>query len=179
MDTDLARRIHRLESIQQIRRLAWEYGQAVDARDLDRLANLYVEDYTDDTVLRARGREAVKKRLGAILRHFTTSMHLVGNQVIEIDDDDHARGVVYTRAEHEIGGQWVVMALHYWDTYERRNGRWYFKLRRPLRVYTAELLERPVGPLKDRWPGLPPAKAPLPDAYPSWGKFWKGLERDR
>ena len=177
MDADLARRIDRLESLEQIRRLAWEYGQAVDARDLDRLASLYVEDYTDPSTLKSSGRAAVRDRFSKVIRRFTTSVHFVGNHVIDLDDEDHAHGVVYTRAEHEVGELWVIMVLHYWDTYERRDGRWYFKLRRAQRLYATDLLDRPTGPLKVRWPGTPPVRGPLPDGWPSWGEFWRGLGR--
>jgi len=173
MDAGLRQRVERLESIREIKRLSFAYAQAIDARDMDALASLYVEDYADETMIGdRRGREALKYRLSRIVRLFTTSMHLVGTQVIHMDDEEHAHGVVFTRAEHEVGELWVIMALHYWDTYERRDGRWYFKYRRPQRLYTSELLERPAGPLKSRWPGLPPADTPVPAGYPSWGEFW-------
>ena len=177
MDADLARRIARVEAYDHVRRLAFDYAQAIDTRDLEKLGSLYVEDYADPTLLRATGRAAVVARLEKIIRQCTTSMHLVGNHVIHLDDEDHAHGVVYTRAEHEVGDKWVVMYLHYWDQYDRRDGRWYFKLRQPKQLYAVDMLERPVGPLKGRWPGTPLVKTPLPEGYPSWGAFWASQGR--
>ena len=176
MSSDLQSRIGRLEALRDIKLLSFKYAQAIDARDLEAVASLYLADYQDAKLLSGRsGREVVKNRLSRIVRLFTTSIHIVGNQVIAMDDEDHARGVVFTRAEHEVGNRWVVMVLHYWDKYERRDGHWYFSLRRPHRLYTTDLLERPTGPLKSRWPGLPAEDAPLPHSYPSWDKFWGDL----
>ena len=173
MDLTLDQRIQRLEAYAQIRRLALDYAQGIDARDMDRVAGCYLEDYEDPDLLKGRrGRDAVKNRLTRIVRQFTTSVHFVGNHSIDLIDDDHATGVVYTRAEHEVGDKWIVMVLHYWDTYERQDGRWYFKLRTPKRVYSSELMERPTGPLKVVWPGLPPTEAPIPGDYPTWERFW-------
>ena len=51
------------------------------------------------------------------LRNFHCSMHLVGNHVIDFDDDDHAHGVVYCRAHHHVlePEHWFDVALAYFD----------------------------------------------------------------
>lgn len=58
--------------------------------------------------------------------------HVAGDHSIEFDGADHARGVLYSRNEHETGGGRVIMAMLYFDLYERIAGRWLFRRRLPL-----------------------------------------------
>lgn len=166
---DLVARIDRLESREAIRQLVSRYGVLIDARDLDGLADLFVEDAR---VTRSeRGRAALRAVIEGLVRQFTTSIHFVGNQTVDFIDADRAEGVVYCRAEHEVGDQWIVMAIQYWDRYERRDGTWYFTGRKVKHWYAVDMLERPVGPDKTRW-ATPGAQATIPTDYPSWGRFW-------
>src|SRR6185503_13560051 len=102
----LSRRIERLEALEQIRQLPARYALALDMRDLDALAGLFPEDIE---VGKSRGREALRAWFDRTLRvQFTGTAHHVGNHVIEFEDLDHARGVVYSKNEHETGGEWVI-----------------------------------------------------------------------
>ena len=77
------------------------YTLAVDGKDLDGVAVLFVEDVTNGRY--ETGREGVKTFYDHVLRKFHCSMHLVANHVnIDFDDDDHAHGVVYCRAHHHV-----------------------------------------------------------------------------
>lgn len=174
--TNLAERIDRLESRAEIRQLAFRYALAVDMRDIDAIVNLYVEDVraTRDS----QGRQALKTVFAKVLRNFTTSVHFVGNQIVEFDGPDLARGVTYCRCEHEVGDVWVPMYLYYLDTYARRNGRWYFRRRIVSRLFAAPLDEAPVGPNKVRWPGQPPTEGTWHAHFPSWDAFWTDPEAD-
>ncbi|MSQ25893.1 MAG: nuclear transport factor 2 family protein [Dehalococcoidia bacterium] len=162
--------LDRLLSLDQIRQLASRYAHAVDSRDLHSLAALFV----DDVSLGAggTGRDALKRNFDTRLRRFTTTIHFVCNHIIDFDSADRAHGLVYTRAEHEMESKWIVLALQYQDTYERRAGQWFFVRRKPLPWYASDMLERPTGPRKIRWPDMPHADAPVPAAYPSWAAFW-------
>ena len=103
-----------------------------------------------------------------------STFHLIGNHIIDFVDDDHATGVVYCRPEHEVGDLWVVMPMQYWDRYERRDGRWYFRSRRPVVFYAADVLEHPLR-VADRFhfPGNPMiTQAELPEKWASWQAFW-------
>jgi ketosteroid isomerase-like protein len=169
---DLAHRVARLEAVEQIRQLASRYALALDMRDLDSLVGLYVDDVR---VTRTEsGRPAMRAAFDQAVRQFATSIHFVGNHVIELDDDDpdRATGVVYCRAEHAVGDQWVVVPLQYEDAYERRDGRWYFRRRRILTWYETDVESRPARELPRRWPGRPPAEAELPGAWATWHEFW-------
>ncbi len=114
----------------QIHQLADRYAIGLDAKDMDTVAMLFVEDVNSGRY--GSGREGVKAFLDYVLRQFHCSMHLVGNHVIDFDDEDRAHGIVYCRAHHHVlePEHWHDMSLAYWDTYERHGGRWYFRRRR-------------------------------------------------
>jgi ketosteroid isomerase-like protein len=171
VDEALAEQIARLDAIEQIRQLAARYALAVDSRDLETLVQLFIEDVNLGRL--GSGRDVLHKDFTRRLRRFTTSIHFVCNHVIDIENPDRATGVVYTRAEHELRGEWIVLALQYWDTYERRDGRWYFARRKAMPWYAIDAADRPNGAIKMRWPDMPHAAPPLPDAWASWGEFWR------
>ena len=160
----------RLWAHEEIRQLACRYAEAVDSRDVPALVTLFVEDVQ---VGRDKlGREALAAWFDRVLRTFSVSIHFIGNHRITLEDADRATGVVYCRAEHEVAGDWVVMMIQYWDTYERVGGQWYFRRRREKVWYGAGRHDNPAGELKNRWPGRAPAEAALPREWPSWNQFW-------
>jgi hypothetical protein len=173
--SDLAARLERLESLEEIRQLVARYALALDMRDLDALCGLFPEDVR---VGRAgRGRDALKAWFDQTLRaQFTGTAHVTGNHVIELLDPDHAQGVVYSRNEHETGDAWVVMTMLYVDDYERIGGRWLFRRRLPLYWYASDLREPPTGGRKMRWPGREPYEGGYHDYFPSWREFWARAE---
>lgn len=165
---ELTRRLDRLESAQEIRQLVSRYGVLIDARDLDGVVGLFVDDVR---VTRSeRGRDALRAMLDVLLRKFTTTIHFVGNQTLDFVDDDHAEGIVYCKAEHEVGDEWIVMAIQYWDRYERCDGTWLFTGRKIHHWYAVDVNDRPVGPGKTRWSVTGPEA--LPGIHPSWEQFW-------
>ena len=115
-------------------------------------------------------RPALREWFVRAFAKFKASIHFVGNHIIDLDDEDHAHGVVYCRDEIERPGEWMVGMIQYWDTYERRDGLWYFKRRRLMRWYGVDALSRPAAGVSiDRGSvrqGL------LPDAWPSWQRYW-------
>jgi len=173
---DLAARLDRLESTEQIRQLASKYALALDMRDIDALVGLYVENVRIDK--QTSGRLALKQVFCAVVRSFTASVHHIGNHIIEFDDPDNAHGLVYCRCEHEVGDKWVPVYLYYLDLYTRVEGGWKFKRRVPCELYGADMLERPTGPKKLRWPGHEPADGAWHRHFPSWTEFWSNPASD-
>ncbi|MDT3441934.1 MULTISPECIES: nuclear transport factor 2 family protein [unclassified Pseudofrankia] len=166
-----------LEAREAIRDLAARYAAAVDARDLDTLTGLFVDDVRcANGVGRAALREYFVDLVGR-RAPFTTTVHLVAGHVIDLDpaDPDAARGTVHCRAEHKVGGHWVVQAMQYSDRYARRDGRWYFRSRRPRSWYNADVLEQPATGDRLKWAledvGLAPT-AELPEIWPTWTAFY-------
>jgi ketosteroid isomerase-like protein len=170
--SELEARLARLEATEEIRQLAARYALALDQRDVQALAALFVDDVrTGDGRV---GRDALADWFDPILRPYSTTFHLIGNHVIDLVDDDHATGVVYCRPEHEVGDLWVVMPMQYWDRYERRDGHWYFASRSPKVFYAADVLEHPLRvPERFHFPGNPMiTRAELPGRWESWQAFW-------
>jgi hypothetical protein len=176
MSTDLAARIDRLESLDEIRQLAAKYSLSLDMRDLDAHVNLFAPDIrvSRDKV----GRSYLKRWLDDTLRlQFTGTSHHIGNHIIEFDDPDHAHGVVYSKNEHETpcengDTEWVIMQMLYWDNYERIEDRWYFRRRLPCYWYATDLNKPPVGDDKMRWPDRESYEGAFHDLWPSWKEFW-------
>jgi hypothetical protein len=165
----LESRIDRIESTLAIQQLPIRYALAVDGRDIDAWLGLFVPDV--DCGRHGRGRDALRGTIEPELRRFYRSIHLICGHHIEFDDEDHAHGHVYCRAEHEDGEKWIVMAICYVDQYARRDGAWYFVRRREQHWYAMDALDRPGVPFQ-RWAGhdVPPK---LPAAFPTWATFWQ------
>ena len=158
-----------------IRQLAERYALAVDGKDLDGIATLFVDDV--DNGRYGTGPEGVKRFYDRSLRNFHCSMHLVGNHVIDFDDDDHAQGVVYCRAHHHVlePEHWFDVALAYFDTYERVGGEWRFRRRRVRSWYRQEFGSPERG--TERVAATATASGPqrgacMPDAFPTFAEFW-------
>lgn len=167
----LEARIERLESLDEIRQLVAKYCLSLDARDLDALVGLFVEDVRVGSG--RSGRAELKKWFDQTLRvQFTGTAHVTGNHVIEFDSPDAARGLVYSRNEHETGDAWVIMTMMYWDRYARIEGGWYFRRRLPLYWYATDLNQPPIGDSKMRWPDREPYDGGWEDFWPSWKEFW-------
>ena len=169
---DLLQRIDRIESVQAIQQLAIRYALAVDGRDLDGWVALFVEDVNCGR--HGVGRAVLRRLIEPDLRTFYRSIHFICGHRIEFDDPDHARGVVYCRAEHETGGRWPVMAIAYFDSYERRNGTWYFARRQEKHWYSIDAAERPAPPFHQWPPGR--AECRLPGDFEHWADFWERSE---
>lgn len=171
MTEALLARIDRLESIEEIRFLVSKYSLSLDMRDLDAHVGLFVPDIR---VSRDKsGRAHLKVWVDQTLRdQFTGTSHHLGGHVIEFTDPDHAHGVVYSKNEHETGGEWVIMQMLYWDDYERIDGRWFFRRRLPCYWYATDLNKPPIGERKMRWPGREPYDGSWTAMWPSWKDFW-------
>lgn len=173
MTDELERRLRRMEAHEEIRQLAARYAVALDSRDVPSLVGLFVEDV--DVGNGERGRDALARWFDPLLRPYRTTFHLIGNHVIDLIDDDHASGIVYCRPEHEVGDLWVVMPMQYWDRYERgADDRWYFRSRKPVVFYAADVLEHPLA-VEGRFhfPGNPLIhRAELPGRWETWRRFW-------
>lgn len=173
VEATLANRLDRLESIEAIRQLAYGYAFALDARDLEAIARLYVATIR---VGAEQGRAALKTVFEASLRQFTASAHHVTNHLVEFMDQDNALGLVACRVEHEVADQWVTASLVYHDRYERVDRTWLFRGRVQSRLYATAHHDPPVGPAKLRWPGTEPSETGFHETWPSWTEFWDGVQ---
>jgi uncharacterized protein (TIGR02246 family) len=164
-------RIDRLESLDAIRQLAAKYALALDMRDMDAMVNLF--DANVRVGKDASGRQALRAYMDRTLRSpFTGTSHHIGGHIIEFDDPDHARGICYSKNEHETGDEWVIMQMMYADDYMRVGGRWYFARRLPLYWYATDLNKPPIGERKMRWPGTDWVEGNFHNLFPSFAEYW-------
>jgi len=162
--------MNRLVARDEIRQLAYRYALATDSRDLDTLVSLFVEDV--QVGRDSFGREALRSSFDEQLRSVGITILFVGNHLIDFDDEDHARGVVYCRGEIQDGDRWIQQAIQYRDLYECHQGRWYFVRRRHLLWYGAELGQSPLGLPPANWPEHHTGRGTLPESWESWQRFW-------
>jgi len=163
-------RVDRLVAYEEIRQLVARYAVAVDSRDLRALVALFADDV--QVGRDQRGRAALRDFFERSLRDVTVTILNTGTHVIDFADDDHASGIVYCRGEVQVGNQWIVQAIQYRDTYERRHGHWYFTRRLHLLWHGREVGTSPVGLAPANWPQHQVGKGELPEAWPTWGAFW-------
>ncbi len=167
-------RVDRLLAYEEIRQLVSRYAVATDARDLDALVALFVDDVR--VGVDAQGRVVLREFFDRTLREIGTTILNVGTHVIDFVDDDHATGIVYCRGEIQVGNQWVVQAIQYRDDYQRRDGHWYFARRRHLLWYGREVGTSPIGLAPANWPEQHTGTGELPDEWPTWRAFWESAE---
>lgn len=162
-------RLDRVESSLAISQLPSRYAMALDARDLDALVALFVDDV--DAGVEGHGRDALRRWYDRVLRRFYRSIHLICGHQFDFVNPDHAVGSIYCRAEHEDGAGWYVITMRYDDVYERRDGLWCFVKRREHPWYSVDVTERP-GPEFMRWPTDVRLRAAMPQRMPTWRAFW-------
>ncbi len=172
VQAEILRRLDRIESRDEIRQLISKYALALDMRDMDAMAGLFVPDVK---VGRGQaGREALRDWLDETMRtQFDGTSHHVGTTIIEFAAPDEAVGIVYSKNEHETGAEWVIMQMMYHDRYRRVDGRWYFLRRQPLYWYATDLNRPPIGLRKMRWPGREPYEGSFHALFPSWKEYWE------
>lgn len=165
--------IEQLLAYEQIRQLAAHYAIAVDSRDLDSLIALFVDDVRVGRD--SFGRDALRESFTASLSAIGVSMLNVGTHWIDLVDADHATGQVYCHGQIQDGERWIHQFILYRDTYERRDGKWFF-VRRIHELFYGE--EAPTSPLTlapADWPTKHDGLGTVPQSWPSWAAFWSSV----
>ena len=165
-------RLDRMESLANIRQLPYRYALGLDARDMDALVALFVPDVRVGRD--QRGRDALKAWFTDAMKGPRVSVHFIGNHVVDFDDADHARGIVYCHDELErpASGEWELGKLQYWDDYVRVDGEWCFARRRFHRWYLVDAQERPAHGAGVNVGSDPLDARQLPEAFDTWASFW-------
>jgi hypothetical protein len=145
---------------------------AIDGRDLEAWVSLFVANVQATPT--QMGREALRTQIDGILRTFKRSVHQICGHRVELDpvDDNRGTGAVYCRAEHEVEDRWIVMAICYFDDYQRVEGDWLFVRRRERHWYAADINEHPQAVGFDSWRNGPAPS--LPERFSTWEPFWTG-----
>jgi ketosteroid isomerase-like protein len=164
--------LDRLLAHEEIRQLVARYAVAMDSRDLDCLASLFVEDY--EAWSGRVGRDALREEFEAALRQGMggrVGFTQIGTHVINLVDADHAHGTLYCTAEFGDADRWVRQTIAYEDAYERRDGVWYLAAREHHLFYGADLGLRPLDQPPAEWPKEIVGVGTAPYAWPTWRAF--------
>jgi hypothetical protein len=159
---------------EEIRQLVSHYAVHVDARDLDALVELFVDDVRVGRG--AVGRDALKASFREALLVPGIMVLNVGTHAIDLVDDDHATGIVYCKGEVQQGDRWIHQLIVYTDEYERRDGRWYFVRRRHELVYGADVGQNPLPLPPADWPRNEIGRGTLPERWETWQSFQASRE---
>jgi ketosteroid isomerase-like protein len=162
--------LDRLSAYEAIRQLVARYAVAVDARDLDTLVNLFVDDVRVGAF--GNGRAALRRSFDESLRGIGVSILNVGTHVIDLASEEDATGIVYCKGEIQDGSRWIHQAIVYEDQYRRSAGRWYFVRRAHRLFYGAEVGANPLGLPPANWPEHHDGWGTVPAEWDSWRRFW-------
>ncbi len=161
---------------EEIRQLPYRYAAAVEARDIDAMAGLFVPHARFGEY--GNGRDGLHRLMSESLDASVFAVILVANHLIELDGDDRARGQVWAQcfAQTEADG-FVEQLLKYEDRYEKHLGRWCFLHRRHRLFYG---LRHPTSPLTQApadWPRGQTGVGDLPLADPAFVAWWNDPTR--
>jgi SnoaL-like domain len=164
-------RLARIEARLDIHELLNRYAILIDDHDFEALGRLFDVDASFGSPgSTTTGRDAITAMYAERGDLYPISLHVVHGQVLEFDDDDHARGTVLAFSEQANAEQTVITQFRYHDEYVRFDGQWLFGSRRILTLYAmthAELAAGGLtGTLRKRWPHRAPAAAELPVFLP-------------
>lgn len=135
---ELEQRVKRMEDVEAIKRLkALYYDVCDDDHNPDRMVELFAEHGSwAGQGFEATGRTALHQLFASFQGSVSETQHAGVNPIINVDGD-RATGVWYTVGIFKLsdGGQRLMMAARYDDTYIRLNGDWKLEhLRVQLRV---------------------------------------------
>ena len=130
----LLARLQRLEDLQAIHQLFVDYGDRLDAGDLDGYADLFTDD--GELLLgplgRAQGRDAIKEMMAPSLAGLVgRSFHQISNPRVTLDGDRATAVVMWTVIQVDDAGRPVMpMMGHHEDDLVRDGGRWRIRRRK-------------------------------------------------
>jgi hypothetical protein len=145
-----AERLEQLWAVHAIEQLVYRYAFAFDTRDREAMLALWAP---------ADGRVAFPDMNRATLEHFLDdfyaigpSLLLVGNVIVELEDAEHATGVVYCWPQLELEGKLIDQAVVYRDAYVRHEGDWRFRTRRHILLHGQARERNPLAQPAANWP---------------------------
>ena len=157
-----------------IQQLAYRYAVAVDSRDVAGLAQLFFPSDGSDV---AAFHAATYRRFATNLARIGASFLNVGTHVISNITAADATGLVYCKAEFELGGVWSEQAILYRDHYVCAEGRWYFADRVHELWYGAPRGTDPLTLPPAHWPASQIGMGTVPATFGGWAAFWDAHPR--
>ena len=121
---------------EELRALIQRYARAADERDIETLALLF---HPDAEVTGARGAQRISEWLDTMRapRTFPTSMHMLGEPLIELEPGADVAVLDTYAVVYQLGddGAGLTLGMRYLDEVARRDDRWVFVRRRSVMVW--------------------------------------------
>ena len=132
--------LQRLLDRQAIADVVLRYCRGIDRLDLELVRDCYHPDATDDHGPFTGTPDEYVAWVGGVLDRYTGTMHVVANQLVEVDGD-HARAESYGVAYHwgdpaDDPLRNFTTGFRYVDRFERRDGEWRIARRVAVREWT-------------------------------------------
>lgn len=144
--------LERLLAERDIRDVVLRYCRGVDRMDRALVRSCYHDDATDTHGSFTGGVDAFVEWVWRLLARYDTTMHFVGNMLVEIADDadDAARcetyGIAFHRTENAGADANLTTGFRFVDDFRRRDGVW--RIQRRIAVTEWVRADRP----DQHWP---------------------------
>jgi ketosteroid isomerase-like protein len=130
---DISVRLERLEAIEQVQALLFDYAYHLDMNETEELALLFEDDCSViyGPGFGAEGIVAYRQTLEGVGTYFAATSHHVSNVKITFDTTDTAivRSTLYAWHRYRRDRPDGILWGQYHDLVTRRSGRWRFKKR--------------------------------------------------
>lgn len=155
-----------------IRQLAYRYAAAIEARDVDAMAQLFSP--------RARfgefgdGPDGLRRLMAHSLEGSVFAVILVANHLIDIESRAEARGQVWAQCFAQTRAEgFVEQLIKYEDRYEYHDGRWLFLHRRHRLWYGVARRESPLRQSAADWPASQVGVGDIPLSDSVFRDWWE------
>jgi uncharacterized protein (TIGR02246 family) len=177
MTGDLERDVDRLLAIEEIRTLALRYSAAIEARDVDAMAELFTADARFGSA--GQGPDGLRRLMTGTMDGSLMAVVLVANHLVVIDDEDHAHGEVWARcySQTEQDG-YLEQLIKYVDRYRREDGTWRF-VHRKHRLWFGVSKPTPFDQPAADWPRSQVGVGDVVLADETFRRWWSARRDDR
>ena len=174
MSTTEDDRIEALIAREEIRSLPIRYAAAVEARDVDAMAELFSPHARFGSY--GEGPDGLRRLMTDSLTGSLFAVILVANHLIDLHDDSHGSGQVWAHCyAHTRADGFVDQLIRYEDRYEKRDGRWLFNHRRHRLWYGASHTRSPLAQPAANWPASQVGVGDIPLADPEFLAWWRSV----
>ena len=162
-NNEFIQRLQRVEDRLELGELISRYGVAVDDRDFESVAAMYVDDACFKGCV---GRKAIMDFYRERGAAYGPTFHYAHAWHFDFESDNAATGVVTAHAKLSVQGKTLWQGMRYLDRYQRTGGKWRFKARDVKYIYALPFDEMATAygdRLRNRRPGAAMQPVDIPD----------------
>jgi hypothetical protein len=164
-------RLRQLLARDEIRQLAYRYAAAIEARDIDGMAELFATQARFGE--HGEGPDGLRRLMTDSLSDTLFAVIMVANHLIEFDAEGEAHGEVWAHCfAHTHADGFTEQLLKYRDHYVYQDGRWVFLHRRHHLWYGVGREPSPLRQPAANWPDSQIGVGDLPLADPVFVQWW-------